>query len=390
MAKYFASEMSERVTSEALQILGGAGCTTRHPMERYWRDARLTKIFEGTSEIQQRIISDSPPGKPTRRRSFLTICANLPSRPATRSMALPHATHNRTERHEHAAKPLNSGFGPGSTAMAVIAGRDLHGKTAIVTGGHSGIGLETSRALSSAGATLYVGSRDVARARHNLAGIPGVEVFQLDLADPESIDRFVSEFLETKRDLDILINNAGVSGPPDIKDSRGFDTQFATNHLGHFQMTVGLRGALKASGHARMVALSSVGHMTGGIDFDDIQFDRRPYDKLISYGQSKSACALFAVQLDKLGAKHGIRAFAAHPGAVSTDLGRYMTQEELDAWGIVRGDDGKLIMPAGFKTAEQGAATSIWCATSPQLEGLGSLYCEDCDVARAVPADLRN
>jgi NAD(P)-dependent dehydrogenase (short-subunit alcohol dehydrogenase family) len=286
-------------------------------------------------------------------------------------------------------KPLNSGFGFDSTAMAVIAGRDLHGKTAIVTGGHSGIGLETTRALTSAGATVYVGSRDIAKATQNLKDIPGVEVFRLDLADPKSIDHFVAQFLETKRSLDILINNAGVSGPPDIKDSRGFDTQFATNYLGHFQLTVGLWDALKKSGHARAVALSSVGHMAAGVDFDDIQFVRRPYDKMISYGQSKSACALFAVQLDRLGAKYGIRAFAVHPGGVTTELGRYMTKEELAAWGMVRGDDGKLIFPPGFKTAGQGAATSIWCATSPQLEGMGGLYCEDCDIAEPVSADYK-
>jgi NAD(P)-dependent dehydrogenase (short-subunit alcohol dehydrogenase family) len=284
-------------------------------------------------------------------------------------------------------KPLNSGFGPDSTAMAVVAGRDLHGTTAIVTGGHGGIGLETTRALASAGATVYVGSRDVAKARQSLEDIPGVEVFRLDLADPKSIDDFVAQFLETKRGLDILVNNAGVSGPPDIRDSRGFDTQFATNYLGHFQLTLGLWGALKASGHARVVALSSIGHMTGGIDFDDVHFDRRPYDKLVSYGQSKNACALFAVQLDKLGAKYGIRAFAVHPGGIWTDLGRYMTDEEIAPWGIVRGDDGKLIIPPGFKTAEQGAATSVWCATSPQLEGMGGVYCEDCDIAKPVPAD---
>jgi NAD(P)-dependent dehydrogenase (short-subunit alcohol dehydrogenase family) len=197
----------------------------------------------------------------------------------------------------------------------------------------------------------------------------------------------VTQFLETKRSLDILINNAGVSGPPDIKDSRGLDTQFATNYLGHFQLTVGLWDALKKSGHARVIVLSSIGHMTGGVDFDDIQFDRRPYNRVISYGQSKSACALFAIQLDKLGAKYGIRVFAVHPGGVTTALGRHMTNDELARYGIARGDDGKLIFPPGYKTVEQGAATSIWCATSPQLEGMGGVYCEDCDIAEPVLAD---
>jgi hypothetical protein len=147
----------------------------------------------------------------------------------------------------------------------------------------------------------------------------------------------------------LLINNAGVSAPPFVKDARGFEMQFATNYLGHFQLTIGLWDALKASGDARVVTLSSIGHITGGIEFNDIQFYIRPYDKFIAYGQSKSACSLFAV--------------------------------------IVRGKDGEVIVPTGFKTAAQGAVTSIWCATSPQLQGVGGVYCEDCDIAKQVPAD---
>jgi NAD(P)-dependent dehydrogenase (short-subunit alcohol dehydrogenase family) len=284
-------------------------------------------------------------------------------------------------------KPLQSGFGASTTARDIVAGVDLRNKIAVVTGGHSGIGLETTRALASAGATVYVGSRTVAIARQNVQDISNAIVLELDLASPKAIDRFVMQFLETNRGLDILINNAGVSGPSDIKDRRGLDTHFATNYLGHFQLTTGLWAALRHSGQARVVTLSSVGHMTGGIDFHDINFSNRPYDKLVSYGQSKTACSLFAVQLDRIGERHGIRAFAANPGAVATDLGRHMTEDELAAWGIVRGSDGRLVMPAGFKSPEQGAATSIWCAVSPRLEGLGGLYCEDCDVAELVSVD---
>ncbi|QGQ96149.1 SDR family NAD(P)-dependent oxidoreductase [Paenibacillus psychroresistens] len=286
-------------------------------------------------------------------------------------------------------KPLNSGFGPKTTAQEALAGRDLRGKIAIVTGGHGGIGLETTRVLSNAGATVIVGARDVKKAQDNLSNIKNIEVIQLDLADPKSIDQFAAEFLKSDRALDILINNAGVSSPPVIKDERGYDTQFATNHLGHFQLTLKLWDALKKSGNARVVALSSIGHMTGPIDFSDLNFTKRPYNKDISYGESKTACSLFAVKLDKLGKEYGIRAFSVHPGGILTGLARHMGDEELAAWGVRRGEDGAFISPEGFKTVEQGAATSIWCAVSPLLDGKGGVYCEDCDIAAVVPADSK-
>jgi NAD(P)-dependent dehydrogenase (short-subunit alcohol dehydrogenase family) len=268
-------------------------------------------------------------------------------------------------------KPLKSGFGAKTTAREVLAGLDLTGKTAIVTGGYSGVGLETTRALAEAGATVVVPARTEEKARTALAGITRVEMDTVELIDPASIDAFAGSFLDSGRPLDILINNAGIMAPPLRRDARGYESQFATNHLGHFQLTARLWPALKEAGKARVVSVSSIGIIFGGVDFDDPNFERREYDKWKAYGQSKTANALFAVALDKRGEAHGIRAFSVHPGGIYTDLARDLSAEELAF-------DGEL------KTAEQGAATSVWCATSPQLEGRGGVYCMDVDIAEAI------
>jgi NAD(P)-dependent dehydrogenase (short-subunit alcohol dehydrogenase family) len=291
-------------------------------------------------------------------------------------------------------KPLPSGFGARTTAEEALGGTDLQGKVALVTGGHAGLGLETTRVLSNAGATVVVGSRDTRKAQMTVAKMKNVEVGELDLASPDSIDRFANEFLNSNRALDLLINNAGVMATPLTRDARGYELQFATNHLGHFQLTARLWPALKRSGDARVVALSSRGHARGGIDFSDPNFNKRPYDKWAAYGQSKSASSLFAVELDKRGQKDGVRAFAVHPGGILTDLLKYMTDEELSAYGIYRENGVPKIpdatkVPERFKTIEEGAATTIWCAVSPQLKGKGGVYCEDCDIAAMVPADSK-
>jgi NAD(P)-dependent dehydrogenase (short-subunit alcohol dehydrogenase family) len=279
--------------------------------------------------------------------------------------------------------PLPSGFGARTTAREALGDRRLDGAIAIVTGGYTGIGLDTTRTLAGAGATVIVPARTPDKARAALAGIPRVELDALELADPASIDGFAARFAASGRPLHILINNAGIMATPLARDPRGFELQLATNHIGHFQLTARLWPALVRAGGARVVALSSRGHARSAVDFADPQFERRPYDKWIAYGQSKTANALFAVALDLRGAPHRIRAFSAHPGAVITELMRSMDADEQRA---VIDRAGK--MPGGFKTIEQGAATSVWCATSPQLDGMGGVYCEDVDIAQAVGADL--
>ena len=285
---------------------------------------------------------------------------------------------------------LPSGFGAQTTAADVLVGIDLQGRTAIVTGGYSGLGIETVAALSGAGATVIVPARrpDVARAALDLRGLGGpevvgqvevcrVEVDELDLADLASVRAFSGRFLASGRNLDILINNAGIMAAPESRVGEGWESQFATNHLGHYVLTNLLWPALIAADNARVVSLSSTGHKLSGIRFDDPQFTTG-YDKWLAYGQAKTANSLFAVQLDALGAPHGVHAFAVHPGGIMTELQRHLPREEMIASGWIS-EDGTL--NAQFKSPEQGAATSVWAATSPQLAGMGGVYCEDCDIA---------
>lgn len=284
-------------------------------------------------------------------------------------------------------KPINSGFGVEATPEEVMAGIDLYGKVAVVTGGHSGIGLETTRALARAGATVVVGARNVATAQEKLIGLADVAILPLDLGDPASVDDFAAAYLRTHSTCDILINNAGIMATPLMRDSRGYELQFATNHLGHFQLSVRLWDALIAAGAARVVALSSLGHRFSPIHFEDINYERRPYDPWRAYGQSKTANALFAVHLDTLGRKSGIRGFAVHPGRIpTTNLSRYMTEaEKAAALNAVK--VGPDYVPSPLKTIAQGASTSLWAATSPQLAGKGGVYCADCDISPIVADD---
>lgn len=279
---------------------------------------------------------------------------------------------------------IGSGFGPRSTAAEVIAGLDLAGKTAVVTGGYSGLGLETVRALASAGARVMVPARRPEHARRVLddAGLDGAGVAWLDLAELSGVRDFAegflaSGFLGEAGSLDILINNAAIMASPEHRVGPGWESQFATNHLGHFALTNLLWPALAAGEGARVVALSSTGHKLSPIRFEDINFDSG-YDKWKAYGQAKTANALFAVQLDALGKGSGVRAFAVHPGGIMTELQRHLPREEMIASGWMDADGN---LNERFKTPAQGAATSVWAATSPQLAGMGGVYCEDCDIA---------
>jgi len=279
-------------------------------------------------------------------------------------------------------EPVNSPFGYRSTAGEVIDGIDLSGRCVVVTGGYSGIGTETVRAIAAAGAQVIVGARRTGQAHDVLDALDGdIAILPLDLADPASIDAFAEAVAGRTDTIDILINNAAIMASPLARDVRGYEMQFATNHLGHFQLTARLWPLLLTGGGARVVALSSIGHRLHGLDLDDPNFERRDYDKWLAYGQAKSANALFALQLDKLGESRGVRAFAVHPGGIATPLQRHLTMEEQRAMGWYD-EDGNV--HEAFKSTEEGAATTVWCAVSPLLEGKGGVYCEDCEVAVAA------
>ena len=278
-------------------------------------------------------------------------------------------------------QPIGSPFTAASTAAEVMAGVDLTGRVAVVTGGYSGIGLVTTRGLAAAGARVIVPARDRGRAEAAVQGVDGIEVEDMDLAAPASIERFARRLSERTGAIDLLINSAGVMATPLFRDAEGHEGQFATNHLGHYRLTCGLWPLLQAGG-ARVVSVSSRGHQIAGINFDDIDFQRRPYDKWTAYGQSKTANALFAVALDQRGAAHGVRAFSLHPGQILTDLARHLSADEIAGFDALDAEGRPIIDPSrGMKTVDQGAATSLWCATSPALNGLGGVYCEDSDIA---------
>ncbi|MEW2119854.1 SDR family NAD(P)-dependent oxidoreductase [Streptomyces sp. NPDC005474] len=277
---------------------------------------------------------------------------------------------------------IGSGFDASSTADDVLAGVDLTGKLALVTGGYSGLGLETTRALTKAGARVVVPARRPEHARQELAGVEGVEVDALDLGDLDSVRAFADRFLASGRALDIVIDNAGIMACPETRVGPGWEAQFATNHLGHFALVNRLWPAIAAGG-ARVVSVSSRGHHFSDMRWDDVNW-QHGYDKWAAYGQAKTANVLFAVHLDRLGRDAGVRAFSLHPGAIFTPLQRHIPLAEQIERGW-RDAEGKELNPEGFKTPEQGAATQVWAATSPQLAGMGGLYCEDCEIAEPAP-----
>ncbi len=275
---------------------------------------------------------------------------------------------------------ITTPFGATSTATEVIAGVDLVGRRAVVTGGSSGIGVETARALAGAGAEVTLAVRDTTagdRVAHDLTSATGnakIFVAPFDLADEVSVARFVAGW---SGPLHILVNNAGIMATPLQRTPQGWELQFATNHLGHFALAIGLHDALAAAGGARIVSVSSVGHVNSDVDFNDINFERRPYDPWLAYGQSKTANVLFAVEAAKRWAADGITANALNPGRITgTNLSRYI------------GDIGNA--PTSFdptstdvswKNVEQGAATSVLLAASPLVSGVTGRYFEDCQEA---------
>ncbi|MDT7620665.1 MAG: hypothetical protein QOF99_1566 [Pseudonocardiales bacterium] len=276
---------------------------------------------------------------------------------------------------------ITTGFGFSSTAAEVAKGIDLTGRRAIVTGGASGIGVETARALAGTGAEVTLAVRDTRAGARVAAEITEstdnatVRVVGLDLADRSSVAAFAADWVGP---LHLLVNNAGVMACPPTYTPEGWELQFATNHLGHFALATGLRGALAAGassvGEVRIVSVSSSGHQLSPVIFDDLHFAFRPYDPWLAYGQSKTANVLFAVEATRRWVKEGIIANALMPGAIFTNLQRHLGDQ----------DSGAALPPEQFKSTQQGAATSVLLATSPRLQGIGGRYFVDCNETETV------
>nr|WP_295784858.1 oxidoreductase [Rhodoferax sp.] len=284
--------------------------------------------------------------------------------------------------------PVKSGPGAKSTGAEVIADRNLTGKVAVVTGGYSGIGLETVRALAAKGVRVIVPVRDRAKAGPALAGIAGgpIEMADMDLGNLASVRLFADGIVASLPKLDFLINNAGIMACPETRVGPGWESQFGTNHLGHMALALGLMDVLTRTANVRVVALSSTGHKISGIRWDDIHFQTTPYEKWQAYGQSKTANALFANALSRRLKPSGGHAFAVHPGGIFTPLQRHLGIAEQVRLGWINEDGSPSeLAKAGFKTTEQGCATTLWAATSPALSGKSGVYCEDCDIA--APTD---
>ncbi|AXL13035.1 SDR family NAD(P)-dependent oxidoreductase [Microbacterium foliorum] len=279
-------------------------------------------------------------------------------------------------------QPLDSEFGYRSTAAEVIAGIDLSGRTAIVSGGYSGLGLETVRALSDAGVHVIVPARRPDAARQALDGVGGTEVRAADLGDLDSVAAFTESVRRDGRPIDLVLDVAGIMATPFEHTAQGFESQFGTNHLGHFALVGGVADLL--TDRARVISYSSGGHYRSPVRFDDLDFETTPYDPWIAYGQSKSANALFAVGLARRGADRGILAFSVHPGGIMTELQRHVPREELLSRGWIDADGTP---NPRFKTPAQGASTGLWAATATELVSRSGAYCEDCAIKGIVPAD---
>jgi NAD(P)-dependent dehydrogenase (short-subunit alcohol dehydrogenase family) len=274
------------------------------------------------------------------------------------------------------------------TALQVITGHDLHGRCAIVTGGAAGIGAETVRALASVGARVIIATRDVSKAEPVAAALRAetgnslIAVAALDLASLRSVHVFAAQLLAERRPLHLLINNAGLITRTLTRTEDGFETHFGVHHLGHFALTLGVLPLLRAAGNARVVSLTSVAHQRNEIDFDDPNFHQRPYEVWTAYGQSKTANALFVVGLMQHHAADGVTANAVHPGGILTNAWHEFSRQDLATSGLI---DAAGTPHPDFRSPEQGAATAVWAAISPELEGIGGRYLEDCAIAGGTP-----
>ena len=280
-------------------------------------------------------------------------------------------------------RPVGSNFKARSEPAQILEGIELQNKNVIVTGGYSGIGLETTRALTNCGANVVVPARRRDIASKALEGIISNEnIVEMDLADVSSVQNFVNNYVEGGLSLDLLINNAGVMACPEGRVGNGWERQFGVNQIGHFVLTKGLMELMAKSEGSRFVSLSSSAHSLTGILWDDIHFENTPYDKWVAYGQSKTASSLIAIEFDRLMKDKGVRGYSVHPGGIMTPLQRHLENEEMVALGWMK-EDGSLsdMAAANFKTPEQGATTTLWAATNPKLDDIGGVFCENCDVA---------
>ena len=278
-------------------------------------------------------------------------------------------------------------YGWGTTTEEVLKGRDLSGQRILITGGSAGLGQETARALAAHGADVVIAVRDLAKGERaaepvRAAAAPNarIELIELDLASLESVRACTDRVLAMRKPIDVLIANAGVMACPKGTTADGFETQFGTNHLGHFVFVNRLVPLLIAGAPSRIVVLSSSGHRMSDVDLDDPAFERTPYDPWVAYGRAKTANVLFAVALDRRLSKRGVRACAVHPGGIQTELGRHLTPEVLQT--LMQRYPRR--EPVRFKSVPQGAATSVWAATVADPGDVGGRYCEDCGVAPVV------
>ena len=281
-------------------------------------------------------------------------------------------------------KPINSGFNSKSNAHEITKDINLNGKIAIVTGGYSGIGLETTRELVSSGAEVIIPAKRPEVAINNLEGVVSKEnIIEMDLSDLNSVKNFTDGYKENFNKLDLLINNAGIMACPETRIGNNWESQIAVNHFGHFLLTKELMDTMADNDGARFVSLSSSAHSLTGMLWDDIHFHNNPYDKWMAYGQSKTASSLIAIEFDKLMKDKGVRGFSVHPGGIMTPLQRHLQKEEMVTLGWMK-EDGSLsdLAKNFFKTTSQGASTTLWCATNPSLNNIGGVFCEDCDIAK--------